>query len=339
LRSFVLLLASKTSKSSSFVDINVPVWAWFALLAVFFLMLGIDLVRHREASVPSPQQTLRESVVWVLCGLAFGLVILVCFGGGAASEYLSGFIIEQSLSVDNVFVWSLIFTAMAIPVQFQHRVLFWGIFGALVLRAMFIFAGTALITKFSWLLIVFGAFLLFTGIKILREGLDDSDPDDGHVTKTPGITLLGKIMPITDTIEDKSFFTLVNAKRAATPLFAALVVVELSDVIFAVDSVPAILAVSHEPFLVFASNGFAIMGLRSMYFLLADAKERFHYLSLSLGVILVLVGLKMMIEHWVSIPTVLSLAVIIAILAAGIVASQKRTKRLDLANPNSGPGR
>jgi tellurite resistance protein TerC len=323
-----LLLTAKTTKSSSFVDINVPAWAWFALLAVFILMLGVDLARHREASVPSPQQTIRESVVWVLCGLVFGLVILVSFGGGAASEYLSGFIIEQSLSVDNVFVWSLIFTAMAIPVKFQHRVLFWGIFGALVLRAIFIFAGTALITKFSWLLIVFGAFLLFTGIKILREGLDDSDPDDGHVTKTPGIKLLSKIMPITETIEDKSFFTLVNAKRAATPLFAALVVVELSDVIFAVDSVPAILAVSHEPFLVFASNGFAIMGLRSMYFLLADAKERFYYLSLALGVILVLVGIKMMIEHWVSIPTVVSLAVIIAILTAGIVASQKRTKRL-----------
>lgn len=326
-----MLLASKTDKASSFVDIDVPAWAWFALLAVFIVMLGIDLARHREASIPSPQQTLRESLVWVACGLLFGLVILAVFGGGAASEYWSGFVIEQSLSVDNVFVWSLIFTAMAIPLKFQHRVLFWGIFGALVLRAIFIFAGTALITKFSWLLIVFGVFLVFTGIKILREALDDSDPDDGHVTKTPGIKLLRKIMPITDTIEGKGFFTVVNAKRAATPLFAALVVVELSDVIFAVDSVPAILAVSHEPFLVFASNGFAIMGLRSMYFLLADAKERFHYLSLSLGVILVLVGLKMMVEHWISIPTVLSLAVIILILAAGIVASQRRTKRFAAA--------
>jgi tellurite resistance protein TerC len=326
-----LLLASKTSKSSSFVDIDVPAWGWIALLAVLALMLAVDLFRHREAHAPSPKEALRESLGWVACGLAFSVVVLWAFGGDAATEYLSGYVIEKSLSIDNVFVWSLIFTAMAIPIKFQHRVLFWGIFGALVLRAIFIFAGTALISKFSWLLIVFGAFLVFTGLKILKEGMDDSDPDDGHVTKTPGIGLLRKIMPVTDVIEGKNFFTTVNAKRAATPLLAALVVVELTDVIFAVDSVPAVLAVSHEPFLVFASNAFAILGLRAMYFLLADAKERFHYLSLALGVILVLVGIKMMIEHWVSVPTVLSLAVIISILTAGIVASQKRTKRLEAA--------
>ncbi len=327
-----MLLASKTSKSSSFVDIDVPAWGWISLLGVLAVMLAVDLFRHREAHAPSPKEALRESLGWVACGLAFAVVVLVAFGGEAATEYLSGYVIEKSLSIDNVFVWALIFSAMAIPIKFQHRVLFWGIFGALVLRAIFIFAGTALISKFSWLLVVFGAFLMFTGLKILKEGIDDSSETDGHVAKTPGLGLLEKIMPVTKVIEGKNFFTVVNGRRAATPLLAALVVVELTDVIFAVDSVPAVLAVSHEPFLVFASNAFAILGLRAMYFLLADAKERFHYLSFALGVILVLVGIKMIVAHLgVHIPTVASLAIIISILTAGIVASQKRTKRLEAA--------
>lgn len=327
-----MLLAAKTAKSSSFVDINVPSWAWFALIGLLLVLLAVDLVRHRETKAPTQAEALRESLGWVACGLSFSVIIWFAFGGAAFSEYLTGYVIEKSLSVDNVFVWSLVFTAMAIPLKFQHRVLFWGIFGALVLRAIFIFAGTTLIAKFSWLLIVFGLFLVFTGLKILKEGSDDSDPDDGHVTKTPGLGLLQKIMPVTDTIEGKGFFTMVNAKRAATPLLAALVVVELTDVIFAVDSVPAVLAVSHEPFLVFASNAFAILGLRAMYFLLADAKDRFFYLSMALGVILVLVGLKMIAEHWIAIPTVLSLVLIVAILAVGIFASQQRTKRLTAAD-------
>ena len=325
------MLATKTVSSSSFVNIDVPGWAWGALVVLLLVLLGVDLIRHREAHAPSPKEALRESLGWVICGLSFSMVVLVAFGGSAFAEYLSGYVIEKALSVDNVFVWSLLFSAMAIPVKYQHRVLFWGIFGALVLRAVFIFAGTALISRFSWLLVVFGLFLVYTGLKILKEGADDSDPDDGHITKTPGIGLLRKIMPVTETIEGQNFFTLVNAKRAATPLLAALVVVELTDVIFAVDSVPAVLAVSHEPFLVFASNAFAILGLRAMYFLLADAKERFHYLSVALGAILVLVGIKMIIDHWITISTVLSLLVVSLILAAGVVASQQRTKRLSLA--------
>jgi tellurite resistance protein TerC len=329
---FVLLLAAKTAKSSSFVNIEVPGWAWLALVGLLLALLAVDLVRHREAKAPTPAEALRESLGWVACGLSFSVVIWISFGGPAFTEYLSGYVIEKSLSVDNVFVWSLVFSAMAIPLKFQHRVLFWGIFGALVLRAIFIFAGTALIAKFSWLLIVFGVFLVFTGLKILREGEDDSDPDDGHLAKTPGLGLLRRVMPVTDTIEGKRFFTLVNAKRAATPLLAALVVVELTDVIFAVDSVPAVLAVSHEPFLVFASNAFAILGLRAMYFLLADAKERFHYLPMALGVILVLVGLKMIAEHWIAISTVLSLALIVTILTIGVLTSQQRTKRLAAAD-------
>jgi tellurite resistance protein TerC len=322
----VLLAASSDSKRN-FVDIDVPAWGWGALIAVLVVMLAIDLIRHRDAHEPTPSEALRESLAWIACGLSFSAVVAWAFGSEAFSEYLSGYIIEKSLSVDNVFVWALLFSSMAIPLKYQHRVLFWGIFGALALRAIFIFAGTALISKFWWVLVIFGVFLVFTGLKIIKEGAEEDEHADA---KTPGLGLLRKIMPVTDTIEGQNFFTrLPTGVRAATPLFAALVVVELTDVIFAVDSVPAILAVSHEPFLVFSSNAFAILGLRAMYFLLANAKDRFYYLSFALGIILVFVGVKMTISHWYHMPTVLSLAVIIAVLTSGIVASMQRNKRLD----------
>ena len=196
----------------------------------------------------------------------------------------------------------MIFATMAIPLKYQHRVLFWGIFGALILRAVFIFAGSALISKFWWLLLVFGVFLVYTGIKVIRHR-----DDEGEESAQRGVGLLRRFMPVTDKIEGHTFFTRIDGKRAATPLFAALVVVEVTDVIFAVDSVPAILAVSREPFLVFASNAFAILGLRAMYFLLANAKEKFHFLSHALGGILVFVGLKMALSHWIHLNTYVSL--------------------------------
>jgi tellurite resistance protein TerC len=220
-----------------------------------------------------------------------------------------------------VFVWAMLFATFKIPLKYQHRVLFWGIFGALFLRGIFIWAGTALISKFWWVLLVFGALLIVTGIKILKHR-----NNEGEKEHTAGLRLLKKVMPVTDELDGQKFFTMVNAKRAATPLFAALVVVELTDVIFAVDSVPAILAVSNEPFLVFASNAFAIMGLRAMYFLLANAKEKFHYLSHALGIILIYVGIKMTISHWYHIDTLISLAVIVLLLAAAMWASLKFPK-------------
>ena len=229
--------------------------------------------------------------------------------------------IEKSLSVDNVFVWAMLFATFKIPLKYQHRVLFWGIFGALFLRGIFIWAGTALISKFWWVLLVFGALLIVTGIKILKHR-----NNEGEKEHTAGLRLLKKVMPVTDELDGQKFFTMVNAKRAATPLFAALVVVELTDVIFAVDSVPAILAVSNEPFLVFASNAFAIMGLRAMYFLLANAKEKFHFLSHALGIILIYVGVKMSISHWYHIDTLVSLGVIVGLLSLSIWASLKFPK-------------
>jgi tellurite resistance protein TerC len=315
-----MLLAAGESRTN-FVDIDVPAWAWVALVAVLGLMLAIDLMRHRDDHEPTLREALKESCIWVACGLAFSVVVLVAFNGQAFGEYISGYLIEKSLSVDNVFVWSMLFTSMAIPLKYQHRVLFWGIFGALTLRAIFIFAGSALISRFWWLLLVFGVFLIYTGVKVIRHRADE-----GTEGATRGLGLLKKFMPVTTEFDGHKFVTRLNGKKAATPLLAALVVVEVTDVIFAVDSVPAILAVSHEPFLVFASNAFAILGLRAMYFLLAGAKEKFHFLSHALGGILVFVGLKMTVAHWFHLNTYLSLAIIVAMLAAAIVFSLRRNK-------------
>lgn len=307
------------SDRSHFVDIDVPVWAWFALLGVILLMLVIDLLRHRDDHEPTPREALVESVVWVACGLAFSAVIAWAFGAAAFGEYISGYLIEKSLSVDNVFVWSILFSTLAIPVKYQHRVLFWGIFGALVMRALFIVLGSALISRFWWLLLIFGLFLVYTGIKVIRHRADE-----GKHETTRGLGLLRKLMPVSDELDGHKFFTRVNAQRAATPLLAALVVIEISDVIFAVDSVPAILAVSNEPFLVFASNAFAILGMRALYFLLATAKERFHFLSHALGGILIFVGVKMSVSHWYHLNTYVSLGVIVMLLAAAVVLSLRR---------------
>lgn len=319
------LKAAGGESNKNFVDLDIPIWGWAILGLIIAAMLAIDLFRHRHDHEPTPRQALAESAVWVACGLAFGVAILVIFGGQAFGEYISGYLIEKSLSVDNVFVWSMIFGAMAIPLKYQHRVLFWGIFGALVLRGIFIGLGSALIASFWWVLLIFGVFLIYTGIKMMRH----SD-DEGEEESTRGVGLLRKFMPVTDQYDGHNFFTRLNGKRAATPLFAALVVVELSDVVFAVDSVPAILAISREPFLVFASNAFAILGLRAMYFLLANAKSKFHYLSHALGIILIFVGIKMTAAHWFHLNTYVSLAIILTILVVAIFFSIQHSKKLPL---------
>lgn len=307
----------------NFVDIDVPGWGWIALLGTLGIMLTVDLVRHRDDHEPTMREALFESTVWIACGLAFSGVVAFAFGGEAFGEYISGYLIEKSLSVDNVFVWSMLFTTLAIPLKFQHRVLFWGIFGALAMRAVFIFAGAALIERFWWLLVVSGVFLVYTGVKVIRHRADE-----GRKEATLGLGTLRRVMPVSTEFDGHKFLTRINYRRAATPLLAVLVVIELTDVIFAVDSVPAILAVSHEPFLVFASNAFAILGLRALYFLLAGAKEKFHYLSHALGGILVFVGVKMSVSHWIHVNTYLSLAVIIVILNAAIIFSIRRNRAM-----------
>jgi len=308
------MLASTTS--ANFVDLDISLAAWLWLAAVIVTLLAIDLYRNRDAHEPSPRQAALESMAWVACGLGFSIFIAIAYGQQAFGEYISGYLIEESLSVDNVFVWSMLFTAMAIPLRYQHRVLFWGIVGAIVMRAVFIVVGSALLSQFWWLLIVFGVFLIYTGVKVLRHRNDEDERSE-----TPGMGLLSKVMPISEKLDGQKFFTRLNGRRAATPLLAACVALSIADVIFAVDSVPAILAVSKEPYIVFASNAFAILGLRAMYFLLANAKERFHFLSHALGGILVFVGIKMTISHWFHLNTYVALVIIVAMLTAAITMS------------------
>ncbi len=318
-----VLAALSSSKPPEFFQGNIRPWHWAVLAISIVSLLAADLLLHRDDKEPTAAKAFRETLMWVSFGLIFAGFIFSQFGGKAFSEFLSGYVIEESLSVDNVFVWALAFGAFAIPLRYQHRVLFWGIFGALIFRAVFIFAGAALIKKFWVLLLLFGAFLIYTGTKIIVSGVDDDDETDE--TKTRGLALLKRFLPVTDQYDGKKFITRIDGRKAATPLLACLVVVEVSDIIFAVDSVPAILAVSREQFIVFSSNAFAILGLRALYFVLADAKERFKYLPLALGIVLVFVGVKMVIGRWFHIDTWLSLAVIVSILATGVFVSLKKT--------------
>ncbi len=319
-----MLFASDTG-SQKFVDINVAAYWWIGLLVLLAVLLLVDLlVVHRESHEVKTREAAIESVVWISIGLAFGLVVWWGFGGGAAGEYYSGYLIEKSLSVDNVFVWALILAYFQVPPKYQHRVLFWGIFGALMLRAIFIFAGVALIERFDWVLYVFGAFLLFTAVKLVVSENDHVDP-----AKSKFLRLIHRVVPMHDELDGQRLFTRVNAKRLATPLFAVLLLIEMTDVLFAVDSVPAVLAVSHEQFVVFASNAFAILGLRALYFLLADMHARFSYLQEGLAIILAFVGMKMLIDGWYHIPTWLSLLVIALVLVAAVGFSLRVSPAID----------
>lgn len=308
----MIVTASETP--GKFVDIDVPSWAWIALLAFIGALLMFDiLVVHRKAHDVHTREAAIESAVWISIGLAFAGVVALAFGAGAAGEYVSGYLIEKSLSVDNVFVWALILSYFKIPSKYQHRVLFWGIFGALALRAAFIFAGVALIEKFSWVLYVFGAFLVYTAGKLVLSGKDEIDPASSRFLK-----FINRIVPTTHEFRGQNLFVRVDGRLMATPLFAVLLLVEFTDVLFAVDSVPAVLAVSREQFLVFSSNAFAILGLRALYFLLADAHARFSYLKEGLAIILAFVGVKMLVHRWYHIPTWLSLVVICIVLFVAI---------------------
>ncbi len=315
---FSSLLGSESSRAN-FVELNVHWWHWVVLLAIIFSMLLLDLlVLHREAKVLPIKRAAIESAVWIACGLGFALVVWAWFGGAATGEYVSGYLIEESLSIDNVFVWALIMGYFKVPALYQHRVLFWGIFGALILRATFIFAGVAVIERFSWVLYIFGAFLLYTAAKLVFTDNDHVDPGESKFLK-----LVNKLVKTTDQLDGQKMFTKRDGQRFATPLFSVLLLVEATDVIFAVDSVPAVLAVSREQFLVFSSNAFAILGLRALYFLIADMHSRFAFLQQGLAIILAFVGVKMIIADWYHIPTWLSLLVIAIVLIASVGFSLK----------------
>ena len=301
---------------------NVPLWAWGALLGAVLLMLLVDLVMHRDAHVIKVKEAAIWSAIWVAIGLAVGGVIWWAYGQEFGLQYLAGYVIEKSLAVDNVFVWAMIFTYFAVPAKYQHRVLFLGVLGALVFRAIFIAAGSALIASAAWVLYIFGAFLVFTGIRMLMQRNEHID-----MSKSKTLKLFRRFVPTTDEYDGQKFFTRRNGVRMATPLLAVLVVVEVTDIIFAVDSIPAVFAVTQEPFLVFSSNALAILGLRAMYFLLADLMHRFVYLKLGLSFVLVWVGVKMIVSHgFYKIPTAVSLGIVVTIIAVSIIASLVVTK-------------
>lgn len=311
------LLASESSSTTPYASFDTPWWAWVALLGTIAAMLIVDLLLvHRKPHEIHFKEAAIESTVWISIGLAFTFVILGWQGGQAAGEYLSGYLIEKSLSVDNVFVWAVIFSYFAVPKAYQFRVLFWGIFGALVLRAIFIFAGVALIERFDWILYVFGAFLVVTAVRIARH-----DEAEVHPEHNPVLKFVRRLVPSTPEYDGQKLFTRRTGRLLATPLFAVLIMVETTDVVFAVDSIPAILAVSREPFIVFSSNAFAILGLRALYFLLAGVQGKFRYLNYGLGVILAFVGVKMLLHDVIHLPTWTSLAVIAVVLTITIVVS------------------
>ncbi|HET8733667.1 MAG TPA: TerC family protein, partial [Anaeromyxobacteraceae bacterium] len=296
---------------------------WSAFLGFVLAMLALDLgVFNRKDHVVGPKEALGWSALWIALALAFGGYVWLRHGSEPGLQFLTGYVIEKSLSVDNIFVFVVIFGALGIPPLYQHRVLFWGILSALVLRGAMIAAGSALLHRFHWIIYVFGAFLVLTGVKLLwaRGGAE-------HPEKSAVFKFLRRVIPASPRLDGNHFFTKENGKWLATPLFFALALVEITDVIFAVDSIPAIFAVTSDPYIVFTSNVFAILGLRSLYFLLASFVEKFTYLKPSLAFVLMFVGAKMALVDVVKIHAGASLAVVLGILTTGIVASVLRNRR------------
>jgi len=293
-------------------------WGFFFALILGMLALDLGVFNRREHRV-GLREALFWSVVWTVIALIFNGWVYYRFGHQVGIEFLTGYIIERSLSFDNIFVFVVIFNYFAVPSEYQHRVLFWGILGALISRGLFIAMGTALISRFEWLILVFGAFLVYTGIKIFKEKETEVHPE-----KNPVVRLFQRFVPLSGRYHGKHFFMQEDGRRLATPLMLVLVVVEATDVVFAVDSIPAVFGVTTNAFIVFTSNIFAILGLRALYFLLAGLMHRFHYLSYGLGLVLVFVGGKMLTHRWIEIPTELSLGIVLGILTLAIVASLLR---------------
>ena len=307
------------------MESHLLLWVVFNILVLGILALDL-LVLHRKAHAVSLREALAWSCVWVSMALIFCLGIYFFHGGEKALEFLTGYVIEWSLSVDNLFVFLVIFSYFAVPPVYQHRVLFWGILGALVLRASFIATGTALLANFHWMIYVFGGFLIFTGIKLLFAGDDKIEPE-----KNPAVLLVRRFMKVTPEYQGQRFFLRKDGKLWATPLFLVLVVVETTDVIFAVDSIPAIFAITLDPFIVYTSNVFAILGLRALFFLLAGVMEMFHYLRVGLSFVLCFVGVKMVIVDFYKIPIGASLGVVAGILLLSILASVLKQRKEERA--------
>ncbi|MDH7568314.1 MAG: TerC family protein [Armatimonadota bacterium] len=293
------------------------IWLWVLFNLFVVAMLALDLgVFHREAHAVSIREALFWSVLWVLLALAFNVWVYYWRGSEVALQFLTGYLVERALSVDNIFVFLVIFSYFQVPAAYQHRVLVWGILGALVMRAIFIFTGVALLARFHWLIYVFGAFLVFTGIKMALHRDEEIHPE-----RNPVLRLFRRLFPSTEGYEGPRFFVRRAGRLLTTPLAVVLLVVETTDLVFALDSIPAVLAITRDPFIVYTSNVFAILGLRALYFAVAGLMEIFHYLHYGLSAILVFVGVKMMLADVYHLPVVISLGVVSALLVLSIVAS------------------
>ena len=306
---------------------NDTLWLWVGFNLFVLAMLALDLgVFHRKMHVVTFKESITWTLVWVSLAMVFNFGIYHYMGPQKGLEFFTGYVIEKSLSVDNVFVFALLFSYFAVPQLYQHKVLFWGILGALIMRAIMIFLGAALIAKFSWIIYVFGAFLILTGIKMIVKREEEIHPE-----RNPLVRWFKKLMPVTSDYRGDKFFVRENGIRMATPLFVVLLIVEFSDVIFAVDSIPAIFAVTTDPFIVYTSNVFAILGLRSLYFALAGVMDKFHYLKIGLGVVLTFVGVKMLLGHTpYKIDTLVSLGVIVSVLTISVLLSLLWPKKVVL---------
>ncbi len=309
------------------------IWLWVGFNVFVLFLLALDLgVFHRKAHAVSMKEALIWSIIWISLSLLFNLVIYLYWdvmvpnssytNGEAALAFLTGYLIEKSLSVDNIFVFILIFSYFAVPDQYQHRVLFWGILGALIMRGTLILVGSVLLDTFHWIIYVFGAFLVFTGIRMARQQDEELKPEENPVVK-----FFRRFVPVTENYEDDKFFIRRAGKLFATPLFLVLLVVESTDLVFAVDSIPAIFAITRDPFIVYTSNVCAILGLRALYFLLANVMHQFEYLKLGLAVVLSFIGVKMLLIDLYKIPVAVSLTVVASVLTISIVASILKTRR------------
>jgi tellurite resistance protein TerC len=315
--------------------VTAELWLWVGFNAFVLAMLALDLgVFHRQTHTVSLKESLAWTGVWGILALGFNVGIWYFAGADKALSFFTGYLIEKSLSVDNVFVFALLFSYFAVPPVYQHKVLFWGILGALIMRAVMIAAGAALIVRFGWVIYIFGAFLILTGIKMVLKRSEEIHPE-----RNPVVRGFKRLMPVTSAYRGDRFFVRENGVRHATPLFVVLLLVEFTDLVFAVDSIPAIFAITTDPFIVYTSNVFAILGLRSLYFALAGVMDKFHHLKIGLGVVLAFVGVKMLLAHSAyKIDTLISLAVVVAILAGSTLSSliwpaTRGTSRSDGGSP------
>jgi len=305
-----------------------PLWVWIFFHVVVVIMLAIDLgIFHRSAHEVKFKEAVSWSIVWIVAALAFNVLILVLWGAVPALHFFTAYLVEKSLSADNIFVFAVIFSYFAVPPAYQHRVLFWGIIGAVLMRALFIFAGIQLLEMFHWMIYVFGAFLVYTGVRLARRNEEQVQPEHN-----PVLRLAQRMLPITPTYHGQRFLVKENGSWKATPLLLTLLVVESTDVMFAVDSVPAVLAITPEPFIAYTSNIFAILGLRALYFVLAGLIQRFRYLHIGLAVILVYIGCKMLISDLFKIPALVSLGIVALVLLVSGWASLRAERREKLAH-------